>query len=514
MVTALPKTLNASQSSQPKGFSMQSRVQELLKQVGPGKMSDVAYDTAWVARLGEIDSDLSNRALAWLSEHQLPDGSWGAERPFYYHDRLISTLAAMIALAHRGRRAHDSAQIERGLLALEKIIDGATAGLQSDSNGATVGFEMIVPTLVAEAESLGLIRRQSDKILSQLAEHRKVKLSLLKGKKINRYLTAAVSAEMAGEDGQHMLDIENLQESNGSVGHSPSATAYYALSVKPGNEQALNYLRNIANYRGGIPDQMPIDIFEAAWVLWNFSLVGNLGEDMKFLFRPLIDFLKHSWKPGKGVGWSAEYSLADGDDTSFVYEVLSRFGESLDIETVLLFEEKDNFRTYQFEANSSTSANAHALGALREAGFDLSSPPVQKILSFLVHARAQGTYWLDKWHLSPYYTTAHTIVACAGFSDEIARPAIEWMLRTQNSNGSWGYQFPSAEETAYCIQALEVWRRHGGDISNEITKKAVAWLEENSEPPYPPLWIGKGLYTPELVVRSAVLSALLISGRG
>jgi len=32
---------------------------------------------------------------------------------------VISTLAAMIALTHRGRRARDRQQIDKGLLALE-----------------------------------------------------------------------------------------------------------------------------------------------------------------------------------------------------------------------------------------------------------------------------------------------------------------------------------------------------------------------------------------------------------
>jgi len=98
---------------------MQTEIIELLKQLGPGKMSATAYDTAWVARLGGIDADLSNRALEWLNENQLPDGSWGAPAPYYYHDRVISTLAAMIALTHRGRRARDRQQIDKGLLALE-----------------------------------------------------------------------------------------------------------------------------------------------------------------------------------------------------------------------------------------------------------------------------------------------------------------------------------------------------------------------------------------------------------
>src|SRR5574339_573893 len=122
-------------------------IAKLIQEIGPGHMASTAYDTAWAARLGEIDWGISSRSLAWLAEHQLPDGSWGAPAPMYYHDRVICTLAAMIALSVRGRRGHDKAQIELGKQALERIVGAATQGLKSDPNGATVGFEMMAPTL-------------------------------------------------------------------------------------------------------------------------------------------------------------------------------------------------------------------------------------------------------------------------------------------------------------------------------------------------------------------------------
>ena len=53
-----------------------------------------------------------------------------------------------------------------------RIVGGATQGLQSDPNGATVGFEMIAPTLAAEAEKLGIIKRQGDRILGRLSKLR------------------------------------------------------------------------------------------------------------------------------------------------------------------------------------------------------------------------------------------------------------------------------------------------------------------------------------------------------
>ncbi len=490
---------------------MLETVQQIIQELGPGKMSDVAYDTAWLARLGDVDRELSNHAIAWLSENQLPDGSWGAAKPFYYHDRVISTLAAMIALTRTGRRAHDKVQVERGLLALEKVIEGANEGLPADLNGATVGFEMIVPTLIAEAEQLGIIKQQGETLLGQFGQLRKKKLSLLKGKIVNRNITAAFSAEMAGIDGQHMLDSDNLQEDNGSVGHSPSATAYYSMYVDPGNEGALNYLRNIADHRGGAPDLIPFDVFETGWILWNLSLVQGWDDQTKKLFRPMIDFLKKGWQGGKGIGLSTGYSIPDGDDTSFVYEVLARFGEGPDIDTVLTFEEKEHFRTYHLEANSSNSVNIHALGALRQAGFEIDSPSVQKILNYLKKSRQANAYWLDKWNFSPYYTTAHAIVACAGFMDNLVEPSVQWILDTQNKDGSWGVQFPTAEETAYCVQALHIWSQHNGQIPSNVIAKARAWLKDNTEPPYPPLWIGKGLYSPELVVRSSIFTALLLT---
>ena len=184
-------------------------ITQLIEEIGPGHMASTAYDTAWGARLGEIDWSISSKSLAWLAENQLPDGSWGAAAPLYYHDRVICTLAAMIALSVRGRRGHDKTQIEMGKQALERIVGGATQGLQSDPNGATVGFEMIAPTLTAEAERLGIISSQGNRILGRLSKLRAKKLSYIQGKMISRHMTMAFSAEMAGTDGQHMLDVAN-----------------------------------------------------------------------------------------------------------------------------------------------------------------------------------------------------------------------------------------------------------------------------------------------------------------
>lgn len=489
---------------------MTDLIANLIDEIGPGHMGSTAYDTAWAARLGEVDWTLSNRSLAWLAEHQLPDGSWGAVAPMYYHDRVLCTLAAMIALSYRGRRGQDKVQIENGKLALERIVSGATQGLQADPNGATVGFEMIAPTLAAEAEKLGIIKKQGDRILGRLSRQRAKKLSYLKDNMISRHVTMAFSAEMAGLDGKHMLDIKNLQESNGSVAVSPSATAYFATYIKRGDEASLNYLRRIIKPDGGMPNVAPFDIFEIAWALWNLSFIPDLQKNGKL--KPHIDFLSRAWQPKRGVGFAAEYTVKDSDDTGLVYDTLLRFGCEKDLASVLIYEEKDHFRCFDLEANPSISANIHVLGALGQAGLDQRNASVKKVLTFLQKAKGQNPFWADKWHSSPYYATAHAVIACAGLANDLVAESVQWILSSQNRDGSWGTYLSTAEETAYAIQALWVWDQKVAKVPKSVFKNGARWLREHMEQPYPPLWIGKCLYNPSLVIRSAVISALALTG--
>ncbi len=69
-------------------------------------------------------------------------------------------------------------------------------------------------------------------------------------------------------------------------------------------------------------------------------------------------------------------------------------------------------------------------------------------------------------------------------------------------------QSSSAEETAYALQALVKWHEYGGKLPHGRVEQAYYWLEKKYNQPYEPLWIGKSLYCPELVVKSTILSAL------
>ena len=345
--------------------------QTLLKNLGTGYVSSTAYDTAWAARLIDYDADLSNRALEWLSSHQLPDGSWGIESPNYYHDRIMCTLAAMISITHRGRRSRDKAQIEKGLMALSQITDNATRELKTKTCPATVGFEVIVPTLVRQAEELGIIKQQGDRILGKIGRLRKAKMEKLLGIKISRLTTIAHSAEMAGTDNLSLFDADNLQEQNGSVSNNPAATAYFAMHVKPGDQRALDYLRKVSSDDGGAPSFAPFDILERVWVLSNLLLTDEKDDpEIRELCKPHIDYLEQNWKNGKGLGFSAEYSLTDGDDTAVGQRVLTAFGRVPDIKALHGYEEENWYRCYHLEVNPSLDVNIHFLDTFEQIGYE------------------------------------------------------------------------------------------------------------------------------------------------
>ncbi len=483
--------------------NLNSLIKQLLQEIGPGyEISTSAYDTAWLARLVELDEPIGYEALAWLRANQLEDGSWGASEPLYYHDRVICTLSAIITLEKYGDDS-DVARIDRALPVFYEYL----GKLNLDPAGETIAFEMLLPALMAEGKAIGLLPSGGTSQLNELALAREIKLAKAPGRMISRQVTMAHSAEMVGRQGLHILDIDNLQENNGSIGYSPAATAFFALHVQRRNAKALEYLRDAA-INGSMPYVFPIDGFERGWVLWNLALLDYLDDETLNFCGSHLNFLEDNWLPGAGIASCVGLSFIDADATSLVKEVLTKYNRSADLDAVLQHEKDEHFRCYDLEANPSISTNIHVLGALRASGFTPDNSSVRKILHFLQIEKNPEGFWIDKWHASPYYPTAHAIITLSGYFNALAKDAIDWILKSQNKDGSWGYYMPTAEETAYCLQALSIWKRNYGTIPFGAIERGVYWLVNHMDPPYPPLWIGKSLYSPILVVRSSILGAL------
>jgi halimadienyl-diphosphate synthase len=473
--------------------------QYLINDIGPLRVSPSPYDTAWLARL---DGAIGQRALTWIKANQLPDGSWGSPPIVYHHDQVACTLAAMTTLLQAGV-SPDSPAIKRATFAVSKAIQG----LDSDHCGATVGFELIVPSLLSEAQALGVSIESPE--LDNLLWARSSKLSALPDRRIDRRHTPSFSAEAVGQDHLNILDADNLQAPNGSVSFSPSATAFFARYVKAGDEKALAYLKDVIDDNGAAPYVGPIEIFDRGWALWNLSLSPNLAAVLEDQIQAHVDCIVEEWTPGRGTAASVGLQLLDGDTTGIVFAALNRLGyDNLDVEGVLSFETAFCFRTYPLENDSSTSANIHILDGLRQVLPDTHSS-VQKIIRFLRRTQTATSFWLDKWHTSPYYPTCHAVIALMGLEDSMVSDAVDWILHTQRERGGWGWRLPTAEETAYALQALVILKQRTDSlVPDKVLRRGYDWLMAHADEPNPPLWIGKSLYTPVVPVTAAVLSAL------
>lgn len=487
-------------------INLNQLIKQLLQEMGPGHQITVsAYDTAWLARLVEINEPIGYEALDWLRSNQLEDGTWGAVEPLYYHDRVICTLSAIITLKKYGNES-DLPRINRAIPVFYEYLEK----LYQDPAGETIAFEMLLPALMAEGKEIGLLPLGGTSQLNQMSLTREIKLSRAPGKVISRQVTMAFSTEMVGKRGLHLVDANNLQEANGSIAYSPAATVFYVLNIQPQDQKALSFLRDRTT-NGTVPYIAPIEVFERGWSLWNLAVSGVLDDEMLELCQPHLDAMEKEWEPGIGIAACEGLTLVEADTTSLVFETLLRYNRFVDLNAILRYEEDEHFRCFGLEANPSISTNIHVLGALRQADLGVLHPSVQKVIRFLTQTKISNSYWMDKWHASPFYPTAHAVIAAAGYDNNLIKNAVSWILDQQKADGSWGfYGSSTAEETAYCLQALYAWKKNYGTVPFGVLERGIYWLLNNMDKPYPPLWIGKSLYAPVLAVRSAILGALMM----
>ena len=76
-------------------------IKSILSSLEDGETNISAYDTAWVALVEDVHASGTPQfpsSLEWIVNNQLPDGSWGDSQLFLTHDRILSTLACVIAL--------------------------------------------------------------------------------------------------------------------------------------------------------------------------------------------------------------------------------------------------------------------------------------------------------------------------------------------------------------------------------------------------------------------------------
>lgn len=487
-------------------MDLNHRIHELLgglqETIGPSP-----YDIAWVAQVPDKGTEAPRwpNLINWLIEHQWLDGSWGGSLP-YYHDRILCTLAAIIALKKYPTGTSSFDAIKLG----ERYIWNHLHFLRQDPI-ELAGFELLLPTLLTQARLLDLVVPSHSCGYGNI---RATKLKLLPPELLySPYISTAFSLEFLG-DTVDKNRLHSLQSPNGSVANSPATTAYLILQTG-NNAKAIEYLESMCALPGGIPAFHPFRTYEISWVLEHLSF-GDIK--LNGLVKPSTwEMLSSVLKP-EGIGIDPSFSINDGDTTAVTLHVLALGEFPVDTSILRYFEEPElhTFRTFKFERNASVTTNAHALGALSlMPDYPNKDIVFDHIVAMLLADRKYESYWIDKWHVSPYYATAHVLTTLIKIQEPLISEcigSIEWLLHTQRDDGSWGYfNRGTCEETAYALLSLLQYHRQIKEIDTEILKRGITYLELEmplNPSGYPEMWISKTLSASADIIKAAILAAL------
>lgn len=476
----------------------------VTSELGRHSVAPGVYDTALVARIPHAKAPTLPaypEAVRWLLDHQFGDGTWGGPIA-YHHDRVVCTLASMLALAQWrescGALSDFSARIEAAAW-------GVAAHLQALHRDPhpTSHFTQIVAQLDEEVRFRGIA------------------LPVSAGRPGGRGCggPGPIAGVASSDRRRGPRPARPLTPPVVIVPPANSASAAIArLQRDPGDHRTREQLAAMLGENGGaVPASARLELHECAWVLASVARLGHPPGDEVAGLAAALPRLQRMLEADLRTEPGAE--AVDLGVASLAFQVLRWAGRNPDPTWLLRFEGDDHFRSGPQPGAPCASATAHAhlLEALRGApavpGRDRA---VRKAVGVLARSTTPDHFWLDPGHASPYLPTTHAVMAL-GPQLTLALEAVHFILRTQRADGSWGYfDAGTAEETAYCLQALSRFAIQGGTVPREALRAGAAWLVETVERPgrgrpLPPLWIGTSLLCPTRMVDAAVLAALAMT---
>ncbi|MEV0742869.1 prenyltransferase/squalene oxidase repeat-containing protein [Streptomyces sp. NPDC050549] len=485
------------------------RAQKILDDLGKSPVASSAYTTAVAARLRKDGELLFPAARQWLLGHQLPDGSWGGVIKMPY-DRTLSTLAAVVALAGESGPGGPRVQqaVDNGCRYLREY-----GGEWRHHYAETCAFETIVPQLLAEARTLGLQLPYQD--FADLEEARAAKLRLIP---LERLVSEPTSLLFSLEGVPQLPDIApqltRFLSPNGTMGNSIASTAAYYSAT--GNPQSLQFLQSVQAEDGSFPEFHPAELLEKLWVLHHLHRARLLRDPSQY-----VTWLREVLGETGLVAFSPSFPAPDSDNSSMSLVLLHGFAPAYDsskqLHGLLAFENPTNFADYPYARQTSLTPNARVLQALLKQP-DRYRPQIDKVLQYVLGEQHADGKWCDYWNVSPHYGTAHVAFSLTtpGLSRSIiAEPlnkAYQWLMRSQHRSGVWGFGDGTPEETAYAVLTLDAMADAGMPVDHRVWNNAAVYLREHlDDPSHPSLWIGKALYSPNLIVRSGWLAAYAIA---
>ncbi|EHR49456.1 hypothetical protein SacmaDRAFT_1173 [Saccharomonospora marina XMU15] len=476
-----------------------------------GRFEPSVYETGRLVSLTPALAGHEQR-VNFLLAQQKQDGRWGG--PDDYH--IVPTLSAteaLLAEQHRpGADPRVRAAAERGVRALARRLS------RNGSLPDTVAVEIVVPGLVDDINA-HLLRRAAaplpvpDAASAELLAT--LRAAVAQGHGLPEKL--AHSLEVIGEPARGASFVTPVD--GRIVGCSPAATAVWLGNdgVRDENHPCVGYLRQVTEPEGGVPVAAPLALFERSWVLSTLSEAGLSFTAPAGLVASLHSAFGEQGAAG-GLGLPA-----DADDTATALYALAKLGSPRSPECLWNYDAGDHFACFPEERTPSTSTNAHvlqAIGASLAAGsaadVDRYRAAAWRVTRWLADTQQLEGHWDDKWHASPYYATVCCATALAAYGTpegvQAVRRAVDWVMRTQRDDGSWGHWSSTREETAYGVRTLLRAGEPGDhEVAAAAARGAAFLLESRGEERHPPLWHDKDLYTPTRIVDTEVFAALYLA---
>ncbi|MCM0677037.1 prenyltransferase [Micromonospora phytophila] len=515
-MTAPPFTAAAWTESDVAGAARELLAAMVLEPAG--RVTPSVYETARVVADAPWLTGHGQR-LAYLLGSQRRDGGWGAAGGY----AVVPTVSAVEALLGTLRtgggggggepsRAELAGAAGRGLATLSGWL------AQGPSLPDTPAADLIVPALVERInDHLAWFARRPDagfdgplRALPAVDRRRLDALHglLAAGHPVPQKLLHAfeVLGPVARRHGQ-------VSPVAGAVGASPAATAAWVGDPQtPGADPAaLAYLEESVGRPGGaVPCCTPITVFERSWTLSSLARAGVPVRAAPKLLTELAAALGPEGTPtGPGLP-------ADADTTSVTLYALARLGHPVDPASLSHYDLGSHFCTWQGEDGHSVTTNAHVLEALgwharhTASGASRYGARAAALAGWLRDEQRSDGRWADRWHASPYYATSCAVTALHGYAPArvagaAVDRAVDWVVSSQQADGSWGRWSGTVEETAYALQVLLGVDRPARPGVREAVRRGLHHLAEaDGRRDDPPLWHDKDLYTPVLIVRAAI----------
>ncbi|XP_038697212.1 (-)-kolavenyl diphosphate synthase TPS28, chloroplastic-like [Tripterygium wilfordii] len=372
-------------------------VKSFLGSMEDGDMSISAYDTAWVALIQDTNQTGSTPqfpcCLDWIAHNQLSDGSWGDPRYFLLCDRILNTLACVIALKTWNIHPH---KCQRGISFLNEKMSMLEKENEEHFLG---GFEIVFPSILEMARKLGIQLPDDHHTCSALQNiifKRNLKLTRISKEGIyNVPTTVLFSLEGLQDMDLDWEKILKMQSKDGSFLSSPSSTAYAYLQTK--DQNCFKYLNKVVQrFNGAAPTMYPVDLYERLWTVDRLERLGIT----RFFKREIEEYMNHvhrCWTED-GISWSSNFRLHDIDDTSMGFYLLRLYGYEVSPDAFGYSTEGKEFRCYLGQWNEAISVmfNLYRASQMLFSGEKILQE-AKKFASKFLSRKREANRFLDKW---------------------------------------------------------------------------------------------------------------------